>query len=155
MNPIPVNPAMLSLFHAAPMRIYGDSCVLAFGALSAISELNWQTARVVMQESGQWMADWMSAEPGHRLLMAIAEVEPTGLKMQAYCGHVQRIVEESGTEFAKLFDKQVDMNERQMLESVEAMAADGPVGNQSLVRLMTPASKDTNASADAGLDSRA
>ncbi|MEZ5661396.1 MAG: hypothetical protein R3E83_23665 [Burkholderiaceae bacterium] len=156
MNPITTaTPLSVARWQANQFGAVCHSYLHVLDALTELTDLNLQTTKVVVEETGHWMGSWLRADPGGRIRMQLDELTPASLKAQAYCGHVQRIFEQSGTKLAKLFDKQIDMSGQQMLETVEAMAADGPVGYQSLVSLITPAQEDTNASADASPDPQA
>lgn len=156
MNPSrPPHPFPLDQWSTVQAQAWRDACLCMLDAVGAVSRLNLQTAKVLLEESSDLVDDWLKAEPSYRLRMPLDQIEPSRRKAQAYAGHVQRIVEESGMEVARVLDKQVDVSGRQLREAIEAMTADGPVGFQSLVSLNSPHSEDTNASGDGSPRSRA
>lgn len=64
---------------------------------------------------------------------------PAGDKLQAWHGHLEPIANETGTEFAKVLEKQIAGNGISLQAVLEAATVESPAGSQGRFPWMQPA----------------
>jgi hypothetical protein len=80
--------------------------------------------------------------------MATGSVQPATDKVTAYYKHVYEIANETGTELAKLFEKQFAESNKQLYAAIDAMAKNAPAGTEGVVTLVKQAVSAANSAFD-------
>jgi cell division septum initiation protein DivIVA len=75
-------------------------------------------------------------------------VQPATDKVTAYYKHVYEIANDTGTELAKLFEKQFAESNKQLYAAIDALAKNAPAGTEGVVTLVKQAVSAANSAFD-------
>jgi phasin family protein len=114
-----------------------------------LAELNIQAVKASLAESNEQMSAVLAAKDPKAIAdMAMAGAQPGTDKVTAYAKHVYEISNETGTEIAKLFEKQFAESNKQWSAAMEAMAKDAPAGTEGVVTFVQQAMSAANSAYD-------
>lgn len=114
-----------------------------------LAELNMQAFKSSMEESADQMRSMMTAKDPRAIgEWSMAAAQPAADKMAAYAKHVYDIAAGTGTEIAKLVEKQFADSNRQLHAAIDAMAKNAPAGSEGIVTFMKSAVSAANTAYD-------
>lgn len=110
----------------------------AFDGAKRLLELNVQAAKAGMEESNAQLKALMAAKDVKTLNEMLTDLftqysKPDSSKAATYVKQVYDISTATGSEVSALIEKQVSTSQKQLLESVEALAKNAPAGSESAV----------------------
>ncbi len=110
----------------------------AFDGAKKLLELNVQAAKAGMEESNAQLKALVAAKDVKTLNDMLTDLftqysKPDNSKAVAYVKRVYDISTETGNEVGALIEKQVSTSQKQLLESVDALAKNAPAGSESAV----------------------
>ena len=113
----------------------------AFDGAKRLLELNVQAAKAGMEESNAQLKALMAAKDVKTLNEMLTDLftqysKPDSSKAATYVKQVYDISTETGGEVSALIEKQVSTSQKQLLESVEALAKNAPAGSESAVNTL-------------------
>ncbi len=118
-------------------------------AVEKLAELNIQAVKTSIEEGSEQVKSMMSARDVKSLSdWSAVSVQPAADKVGAYAKHVYDITSETGTEIAKLFEKQLAEGNKQLTASIDAMAKNAPAGTEGIVTLVKQAMTTANSAYD-------
>lgn len=136
-----MNKTALEVFHSATI-----ASIEGFEKLAA---LNVQAAKASLDESTDALKSMTEVKDAKQLAdIATGSVQPATDKVSAYYKHVYEIANETGTELAKLFEKQFAEGNRQLYAAIDSMAKNAPAGSEGLVTLVKQAVSAANTAFD-------
>lgn len=105
-----------------------------------LAELNMQAIKSSMEENAEQMRTLMTAKDPRALGdWSMAATQPMADKMAAYAKHVYDIASGTGTEIARVVEKQLAEGNKQISASIDAMAKTAPAGSEGMVTLLKSA----------------
>lgn len=114
-----------------------------------LAELNIQAVKASLAESNAQMSAVLAAKDPKAIAdMAMTGAQPGTDKVTAYAKHVYEISNETGTEIAKLFEKQFAESNKQWSAAMEAMAKNAPAGTEGVVTFVQQAMSAANSAYD-------
>jgi len=114
-----------------------------------ISELNIQAMKASLTEgSSQMKSAFTARDPKSFGEFALTGAQPAVEKFTAYANHVYEITSETGTEIAKLFEKQFADGNRQLTAAIDEMAKTAPAGTEGVVTFVKSAVSAANTAYD-------
>jgi len=110
----------------------------AFEGAKKLLELNVQAAKAGMEESNAQLKALMAARDVKTLNDMLTDLfsqysKPDTSKAIAYVKQVYDISNATGSEITSLIEQQVQTSQKQLLESVEALAKNAPAGSEAPV----------------------
>jgi len=136
-----MNKTALEVFHSATI-----ASIEGFEKLAA---LNVQAAKASLDESTDALKSMTDVKDAKQFAdIATGSVQPATDKVTAYYKHVYEIANETGTELAKLFEKQFAEGNRQLYAAIDSMAKNAPAGSEGLVTLVKQAVSAANTAFD-------
>jgi len=122
----------------------------AFEGAKKLLELNVQAARAGMEESNAQLKALMAAKDVKTLNDMLTDLfsqysKPDNSKAVAYVKQVYDISTATGSEVTALIEKQVATSQRQLLESVDALAKNAPAGSEAAVSALRQSVVTANA----------
>lgn len=115
-------------------------------ALDRLTNLQLQLLKVTFDETGANLAKVVEAKDATAAGDAInAWFAPAGDKLQAWYGHLETITNETGTEFARVLEKQIAGNGISLQAVLEAATVESTAGSQGKFPWMQPALFDSPA----------
>jgi phasin family protein len=110
-----------------------------------LAELNIQAAKSSIEESAEQMKSLMSAKDAKSLTdWSMVSAQPAADKVGAYAKHLYDITSETGTEIARIVEKQFAESNKQLTASIDAMAKNAPAGTEGMVTLVKQAVSAAN-----------
>lgn len=114
-----------------------------------IAELNIQAMKASVTEGSEQMKSAFAAkDPKAFGEFAMTGAQPAAEKFAAYANHVYEITSETGTEIAKLFEKQFADSNKQLTAAIDAMAKTAPAGTEGVVTFVKSAVSAANTAYD-------
>jgi phasin family protein len=118
-------------------------------SIEKLVELNMQATKTTLAESTEQAKALMSAKDVKAFAdVAVAAAQPSADKATAYAKHVYDIAQESGAEFAKMIEKQIADNQKQVQSALEAFSKNAPMGSEGVVTLVKQAMTAANSAFD-------
>ena len=113
----------------------------AFEGAKKLLELNVQAAKAGMEESNAQLKALMAAKDVKTLNDMLTDLftqysKPDNSKAVAYVKQVYDISTATGSEVTALIEKQVAASQKQLLESVDALAKNAPPGSEAAVNAL-------------------
>lgn len=113
----------------------------AFEGAKKLLELNVQAAKAGMEESNAQLKALMAAKDVKALNDMLTDLftqysKPDNSKAVAYVKQVYDISTATGSEVTALIEKQVSSSQKQLLESVDALAKNAPAGSEGAVNAL-------------------
>jgi len=122
----------------------------AFEGAKKLLELNVQAAKAGMEESSAQLKQLMAAKDVKTLNDMLTDLftqysKPDNSKAVAYVKQVYDISTATGSEVTALIEKQVAASQKQLLESVDALAKNAPAGSEAAVSALRQSVVTANA----------
>ena len=122
----------------------------AFEGAKKLLELNVQAAKAGMEESNAQLKALVAAKDVKALNDMLTDLftqysKPDGAKAAAYVKQVYDITAATSGEVTALIDKQVSASQKQLLESVDALAKNAPAGSEGAVNALRQSVVTANA----------
>jgi phasin family protein len=122
----------------------------AFDGAKKLLELNVQAAKAGMEESNAQLKALMAAKDVKTLNDMLTDLftqftKPDSSKALAYVRQVYDISSSTGTEVTSLIEKQVASSQKQLLETVDALAKNAPPGSEPAVNALKQSVVTANA----------
>jgi phasin family protein len=142
-------PDQLVALHKAALESFQAVAAKSFEGLERLAELNLAATRSSMEESAEQMKALLEVKDVKALAdFAAGSGQPAAEKMSAYAKHVYEITSDTGSEIAKLIEKQFSDSNRQLHAAIDAMAKNAPAGSEGLVTFMKSAVSAANTAYD-------
>jgi len=131
------------------LEVFQSATITSIEGFEKLAALNVQAAKASIDESTDALKSMGEVKDAKQLAeMATGTVQPATDKVTAYYKHVYEIANETGTELAKLFEKQVAESNRQLFAAIDAMAKNAPAGSEGVVTLVKQAVSAANTAFD-------
>ena len=118
------------------LEVFQSATITSIEGLEKLAALNVQAAKASIDESTDALKSMTDVKDAKQLAeMATVSVQPATDKVTAYYKHVYEIANETGSELAKLFEKQFAESNRQLYAAIDAMAKNAPAGSEGMVTL--------------------
>jgi phasin family protein len=122
----------------------------AFDGAKRLLELNVQAAKAGMEESNAQLKALMAAKDVKTLNEMLTDLfsqysKPDTSKAVAYVKQVYDISSATGSEVTALIEKQVGSSQKQLLDSVDALAKNAPAGSEGAVNALRQSVVTANA----------
>jgi phasin family protein len=142
-------PDQMVAMHKAALESFQAVAAKSFEALEKLAELNLAATKSTMEESAEQMKALLEVKDVKTLAdFAAGSAQPAADKMTAYTKHVYEITSDTGTEIAKLVEKQFADSNRQLHAAIDAMAKNAPAGSEGMVTFMKSAVSAANTAYD-------
>ncbi|MFP5462171.1 MAG: TIGR01841 family phasin [Gammaproteobacteria bacterium] len=110
-----------------------------------LADLNIQAFKASVNESSEHLKSALSLKDARSLGdLASTNLQPAADKFGAYARDVYQIGAETGTEIAKIFEKQFAEGNKQFGAAVEEMTRNAPAGSEGMVTLVKSAVSAAN-----------
>ncbi len=131
------------------LEVFQSATITSIEGLEKLAALNVQAAKASIDESTDALKSMTDVKDAKQLAeMATVSVQPATDKVTAYYKHVYEIANETGSELAKLFEKQFAESNRQLYAAIDAMAKNAPAGSEGMVTLVKQAVTAANTAFD-------
>ena len=131
------------------LEVFQSATLTSIEGLEKLAALNVQAAKASIDESTDALKSMTDVKDAKQLAeMATTSVQPATDKVTAYYKHVYEIANETGSELAKLFEKQFAEGNRQLYAAIDAMAKNAPAGSEGMVTLVKQAVSAANTAFD-------
>ena len=131
------------------LEVFQSATITSIEGLEKLAALNVQAAKASIDESTDALKSMTDVKDAKQLAeMATVSVQPATDKVTAYYKHVYEIANETGSELAKLFEKQFAESNRQLYAAIDAMAKNAPAGSEGMVTLVKQAVSAANTAFD-------
>jgi len=131
------------------LEVFQTATITSIEGLERLAALNVQAAKASIDESTDALKSMTEVKDAKQLAdMATGSVQPATDKVTAYYKHVYEIANETGTELAKLFEKQFAESNKQLYAAIDAMAKNAPAGTEGVVTLVKQAVSAANSAFD-------
>ncbi|MCL4184258.1 MAG: TIGR01841 family phasin [Burkholderiaceae bacterium] len=142
-------PEQVLQLQKAALEVFHNATIASIEGIEKLTALNVQAAKASIEESTDALRSFAEVKDAKQLAdIASGSVQPATDKVTAYYKHVYEIANETGTELAKLFEKQFAESNRQLYAAIDAMAQNAPAGSEGLVTLVRQAVTATNSAFD-------
>jgi len=136
-----LNKAALDTFQAVALK--------SVEGFEKLAELNIQAFKASVTESSDQFKSLLNAKDPKALAeLASNGTQPAAEKAAAYAKHVYEIANETGTEIAKVFEKQFAEGNKQISAAIEAVAKNAPAGTEGIVTFVKSAVSSANSAFD-------
>jgi len=116
------------------MKNLGEAANTTLEGFRKLTELNLQTARAALEASSEQIRALLAAHDVQTLTeLASSYAKPQPDAFKAYAQAVYAISSQTGTELAKMVEKQIDESQRQLYATVEELASKAPAGTEGAV----------------------
>jgi phasin family protein len=131
------------------LEVFQTATITSIEGFERLAALNVQAAKASIDESTDALKSMTEVKDAKQLAdMATGSVQPATDKVTAYYKHVYEIANETGTELAKLFEKQFAESNKQLYAAIDAMAKNAPAGTEGVVTLVKQAVSAANSAFD-------
>ncbi|HRA77620.1 MAG TPA: phasin family protein [Burkholderiaceae bacterium] len=142
-------PEQFMQIQKAALEVFQSATITSIEGLEKLAALNVQAAKASIDESTDALKSMTDVKDAKQLAeMATTSVQPATDKVTAYYKHVYEIANETGSELAKLFEKQFAEGNRQLYAAIDAMAKNAPAGSEGMVTLVKQAVSAANTAFD-------
>ena len=142
-------PDQMVAMHKAALESFQAVAAKSFQGFEKLAELNLAAARSTMEESTEQFKALFDVKDVKSLAdIAVGSGQPAADKMTAYAKHVYEISNETGTEIAKLVEKQFADSNRQLHAAIDALAKSAPAGSEGMVTFVKSAVSAANTAFD-------
>ena len=142
-------PDQMVAMHKAALESFQAVAAKSFQGFEKLAELNLAAARSSMEESTEQLKALFDVKDVKSLAdIAVGSGQPAADKMSAYAKHVYEISNETGTEIAKLVEKQFADSNRQLHAAIDALAKSAPAGSEGMVTFVKSAVSAANTAFD-------
>ena len=131
------------------LEVLQSATLTSIEGFEKLTALNVQAAKASIDESTDALKSMTEAKDARQLAeMATCSVQPATDKVTAYYKHVYEIANDTGTELAKLFEKQFAESNKQLYAAIDALAKNAPAGTEGVVTLVKQAVSAANSAFD-------
>lgn len=142
-------PDQLVAMHKAALESFQAVAAKSLEGFEKLTELNMAAAKSTFEESTEQMKALLEVKDVKSLAdFAAGSAQPTADKMTAYAKHVYEITSDTGSEIAKLVEKQLADGNRQLHAAIDALGKNAPTGSEGLVTFMKSAVSAANTAYD-------
>lgn len=142
-------PEQFAQIQKAAFETFQTVAMKSVESFEKLAELNIQVAKVTLAESAeQYKAMLAAKDPKAFAEVAMSASQPAADKAATYAKHVYDIMNEAGTEIAKLFEKQVAESNKQFSTAIDTLAKNAPAGSEGVVTFMKSAVTAANTAYD-------
>jgi len=142
-------PDQMVAMHKAALESLQAVAAKSFEGFEKLAELNLAATKTSFEESTEHVKALLEVKDVKSLAdLAAGSAQPAADKIQAYAKHVYEITSETGTEIAKLVEKQLADSNRQLHAAIDAMAKTAPAGSEGMVTFVKSAVSAANTAFD-------
>jgi len=142
-------PDQMVAMHKAALESFQAVAAKSFEAMEKLAELNLAATKSTFEESAEQMQALLAVKDVKAFAdLAMGSAQPTADKFAAYAKHVYEITNETGTEIAKLVERQFADSNHQLHSAIDAMAKGAPAGSEGIVSFMKSAVSAANTAYD-------
>lgn len=143
------NPEQLVQMQKSALEAFQDATAASIAGFEKLAALNVQATKTSLEESAETLRSLVDVkDPKQWADLATTSVQPTTDKVAAYYKHVYEIANETGSELARLFERQYAENNRQIYAAIDAVARNMPAGSEGVITLMRQAVSAANSTVD-------
>lgn len=143
------SPEQFASLQKAALEAFHGATVASIAGLEKLAALNAQATKASLDESAETLRSMVEVKDPKQLAdFATASVQPATDKVAAYYKHVYEIANETGSELARLFERQYAESNRQLYAAIDSMARNAPAGSEGVVTLMKQAVTAANTTFD-------
>jgi len=143
------NPEQLVQMQKSALDALQNATAASIAGFEKLTALNVQATKTSFEESAEALRSLVDVkDPKQWADIATTTVQPTTDKVAAYYKHVYEIANETGSELARLFERQYAENNRQIYAAIDAFAGNLPAGSEGVVTLMKQAVSAANSTFD-------
>ncbi|MCO5099790.1 MAG: TIGR01841 family phasin [Burkholderiaceae bacterium] len=143
------NPEQFVQLQKSALEAFQDATAASIAGFERLAALNVQATKTSFEESAETLRTLVDVkDPKQWADLATTSVQPTTDKVAAYYKHVYEIANETGSELARLFERQYAESNRQIYAAIDAFARNLPVGSEGVVTLMKQAVSAANTTFD-------
>ena len=142
-------PDQMVALHKAALESFQAMAAKSFAGLEKLAELNMAATKSSFEDSAEQFKTLLEIKDVKALTdFAAGAAQPAADKLTAYAKHVYEITSDTGTEIAKLFEKQLTDGNRQLHSAIDALAKNAPAGSEGVVTFMKSAVSAANTAYD-------
>lgn len=142
-------PDQMVAMHKAALESFQAMAAKSLEGMEKLAELNMAATKSTMEESaGQLKALFEVKDVKSFADLTVSSTQPIADKAAAYAKHVYEITSETGTELARLIEKQLAESNRQLHAAIDAMAKNAPAGSEGIVTFVKSAVSAANTAYD-------
>ena len=142
-------PDQIVAMHKAALESFQALAAKTLEGFEKLAELNLAATKSTMDESAEQLKALLEVKDVKALAdFAAGSAQPGADKMTAYAKHVYEITSDTGSEIAKLVEKQFSDVNRQMHSAIESLAKNAPAGSEGVVTFMKSAVAAANTAYD-------
>ncbi len=143
------NPEQFAQIQKSALEAFQNATAASIAGFEKLAALNVQATKTSFEESAETLRTLVEVkDPKQWADLATTSVQPTTDKVAAYYKHVYEIANETGSELARLFERQYAENNRQIYAAIDAFAGNLPAGSEGVVTLMKQAVSAANSTFD-------
>jgi len=148
-TPVMNTPDQFVQFQKSALDMFQAVALKSFEGVEKFADLNIQAAKASVAEAGDQFKAMLAVKDAKAFAdLAAVGPQPAIEKFAAYASHVYEIGNETGTEIAKLFEKQFADSNRQLTAAIDAMAKTAPAGSEGMVTFVKSAVSAANTAYD-------
>ena len=142
-------PDQLVAAHKAALESFQAVAAKSFEGLEKLAELNLAATKSTLEETAEQFKALLEVKDVKALAdFAAGSAQPAADKVTAYSKHVYEITSDTGSEIAKLIEKQFAEGNRQLHAAIDALAKNAPAGSEGVVTFMKSAVSAANTAYD-------
>ncbi len=143
------NPEQLAQLQKSALEAFHGATSASIAGFEKLAALNVQATKTSLEESTEALRSLVEVKDPKQLAeIATSSVQPTTDKVAAYYKHVYEIANETGSELARLFERQYAESNRQIYAAIDAIARNVPAGGEGVVTMMKQAVTAANTTFD-------
>ncbi len=124
-------------FQKDAMEAFQKAAMTSLAGAEKLAALNLQAAKATIEESYSKATAMFDVKDVQAFAQnAAGAAQPAAEKLSAYAKHVYDITSETGTELAKLWEKQVAEGNKSLHAAIETVAKNAPAGSEGLISLV-------------------
>lgn len=118
-------------------EMFQQAALTTLAGAEKLANLNLQAAKATVEESYGKVTSLLDTKDVQALAQsAVGAAQPAAEKFSAYAKHVYDITSETGTELAKLWEKQVAEGNKSLHAAIDAVAKNAPTGSEGVISLV-------------------
>lgn len=142
-------PDQMVAMHKAALESFQAMAAKSFAGLEKLAELNMAATKSSFEESAEQFKALLEVKDAKAFAdFAAGSAQPAADKMTAYAKHVYEITNDTGSEIAKLIERQLTDGNRQLHSAIDALAKNVPAGSEGMVTFMKSAVSAANTAYD-------
>lgn len=142
-------PDQLVQMNKAGFELAQTAALASMGGFEKFTALNIQAARTSLEESTEMVKTLLEVKDVKSLSdLSATSLQPAADKYASYAKHCYEIAQETGSELARLFEKQVADGNKQLFAALDALSRSAPAGSEGMVTLVKSAVSAANTAFD-------